>query len=107
MCFLHLEKTKILAANKYHHVLKSQVFLQVYRLSLFGPTQLNYATLKKYFENHSTVSKSVDEYFVSHYEIDSKNENFRFACTTKRLLELTMKTNIITIDATYKLIFEG
>lgn len=75
-------------------------FLQAHRYELYGDTQICYADIREWYEGKKEIPDDLDDVFVIGQFTDPKQQTFRINCTTRRLLELASKSNIITTDAT-------
>ena len=124
--------SSIISSLRYQHpsfILPSrrQVYyqVQVLKKKIYGDVVISLGELLKWCESNSAVPEDLDEGFVVKHEgfcnfefkpidddddDDDNDENgmvFRFFITTKRLLNMAIKLNHITTDATYKLIWLG
>jgi hypothetical protein len=83
-------------------------YLYDQRRSKYGKPTISLGELEAWLSSHSTVPEDDDEVYVLRYEIE-KNDSpkFRFALSTKFLLQLACGVKIIHADATYKLVWQG
>lgn len=80
------------------------------RTEKYGPSSINLAELEAWCSERKQIPENLDQVFVadfSHGINNNKLRFFRLFLTTKRLLLNAPKTKHLTIDATYKLIYQG
>ncbi|CAK1595795.1 unnamed protein product [Parnassius mnemosyne] len=64
--------------------------------------------LEKWIFDRITIPGDENEVFVfSYHVIEAEEPSFRLALSTKKLLNIACSTDILHIDATYKLIWQG
>jgi hypothetical protein len=83
-------------------------YLYDQRRSKYGKPTISLGELEAWLSSHSTVPEDDDEVYVLRYEIEENDSpKFRFALSTKFLLQLACGVKIIHADATYKLVWQG
>ena len=77
--------------------------------SMYGPSTISLGELEKLFNLNNSIPSDNCKSFVVNYVIDDYDDvNFRFMVSSKILLKLALKEElIIHADATYKLIWQG
>lgn len=110
---LHLKPKAIMTALSKVEGLKlpkmSQLrnYLSDRRRALYGNHTISLGELERWLQDNSTLPENSHEAFVTAYEISEKEATFRFVLSSKYLLELAQEVNILHVDATYKLIWQG
>lgn len=111
---LHLKPKAILAAlQKIDGIqlpTKKQLgnYLSDRRKIKFGQPIIHLGELEKWIIEHKNIPEDEDEPFVMKYWIlESDQPKFRFALTTKKLLKFASSIDVLHVDATYKLIWQG
>lgn len=77
------------------------------RKGLYGEASLSYTDLEDHCKRLTTCPDALDKPFVLQYVCDAANEMFRMVFSTRRLIELAKRVQVLVVDATYKLIVEG
>lgn len=84
-----------------------------HRETKFGNPSITLVELQDFLQKNSVIPSGEDEPFVLKYEtsdIEDEEQDshwFRFIVSTKRLLEMALKTNYFHVDGTYKLNYHG
>lgn len=85
-------------------------YLAQLKKSIYSPPTISLEELEKWLKFHVAVPTANDTAFVINYFIDDDlhNGKFQFMVSSKTLLKLTLKENlIIHADTTYKLTWQG
>lgn len=82
-------------------------YLHNFKNKEYGKDTVSLGELETWCESHSEFPDidNLDEAFVQNYFIDEND--FRIFVTTRRLLCFIELSNIVTTDATYKLVWQG
>lgn len=83
--------------------------LRKLRIAKFGRYELELSDVISWAKSHEAVPDDDNSPFVLSYDYDAEkvDASFRLFVTTKALLGLALKTDIIHADGTYKLIWQG
>lgn len=83
-------------------------YLSDLRRIKYGPPSIHLGELKKWILDHLNVPEDVNEPFVIAYHIvEEEPLSFRFALSTKKLLQLACRARTLHADATYKLVWQS
>ena len=87
-------------------------FLQHWKKKAIGKATIDYGELEKWFIECSKVPDNDEESYIVDHLIhidDNKPEKnyFRFTCSTKKLIAKAMSSNILAVDNTYKIVYQG
>lgn len=87
-------------------------FLNSYKIKKYGSSKIDSVYLHSWCVNHSVIPDSDDTMFVVDYklklqDLDPKRQKIDIFLSTKRLLSQSKRSNMVQIDATYKLVWEG
>ncbi|KAL0821529.1 hypothetical protein ABMA28_004986 [Loxostege sticticalis] len=78
------------------------------RREKYGRATIYLGELEKWIFDRTTIPDDENEVFVfSYYVLEDKVPTFRLALSTKKLLNIVCSTDVLHIDATYKLIWQG
>ena len=73
---------------------------------LQGPPNISYSELREWCENHAAIPEEDDDVYVLHHEV-AETRGVRVIMSTRRLLVNGSKSEVVHVDATYKLTWNG
>ncbi|XP_043210565.1 uncharacterized protein LOC122375318 [Amphibalanus amphitrite] len=82
-------------------------YLRTLKKNKYGKPTMNYAELREWCESHSEVPDDEDEPYVIDWASSADRGHFRVQFTTRKLLRLAAKSDVVHVDATYKLNWNG
>ncbi|CAF1036165.1 unnamed protein product [Brachionus calyciflorus] len=82
--------------------------LSEYKKEKFGNVGMTYLELRKWCEeNINKIFLSDNDGYLIDYYVSIKDQYFRVAFSTNQLIQLSNKRDILVVDSTYKIIFQG
>ena len=73
----------------------------------YGNTTMNYTELSAWCESHTDVPGDDDEPYVIDWVSSADKGYFRVQLTTRKLLGMAAKSDVVHLDATHKLNWNG